>query len=66
MKNIDRPESRKESFKPHLYIGPDNLSTSDVLEDRITGMKNLEEQAEIELFWAGRNLAKRNSTRWAA
>jgi hypothetical protein len=53
---------------PQLNVidGPDMAASDDlqvILEEQ---RKHLEEQAEVEEFWAGRNLAARNSTRRAA
>jgi hypothetical protein len=48
---VERPE-----------LTPDDLPAADLEEER----RLLREQVEAEEFWAGRNLAGRNSARWAA
>ncbi len=48
---VERPE-----------LAPDDLPPADLEAER----KLLKEQVEAEEFWAGRNLAGRNSARWAA
>jgi hypothetical protein len=53
---------------PQLSVidGPE-IATSDELQvDLEEQRRQLREQAEAEEFWAGRNLAARNSTRRAA
>jgi hypothetical protein len=53
---------------PQLSIidGPEIASSDEVQVDLEEERKQLMEQAEAEEFWAGRNLAARNSTRRAA
>ncbi len=53
---------------PQLNVidGPDVASSDEVQVDLEEKRRLLEEQAEAEEFWAGRNLAAQNSTRRAA
>jgi hypothetical protein len=53
---------------PQLSIidGPEIASSDELQVDLEEERKQLMEQAETEEFWAGRNLAARNSTRCAA
>jgi hypothetical protein len=64
--NNDIPEARNDFSHLHLYIGPDNSPSDEIKVDLNEERRHLEEQAEVETYWAGRNLAERHSTRLAA
>ena len=64
--NHNLPEAKTDSTQLHIIQGPDETPVDEfqvVLEEE---RKLIDEQAKAEEFWAGRNLAGRNSTRKAA
>jgi hypothetical protein len=62
--------STREASKnyPHLRIFKklENSLSDEVQVELEEERKQIKQQKETEQFWAGRNLAGRNSTRWAA
>jgi hypothetical protein len=60
------PENSKVYPKIHIVEELENTRSDDINVDLNQERKHLQEQKEAEEFWAGRNLADRNSTRWAA
>ncbi|MGA2797584.1 MAG: hypothetical protein ABSE63_08410 [Thermoguttaceae bacterium] len=64
--NYNLPKITKVIPLLNVIDGPDIASSDELQVDLDLRRKQLEEQAEVEEFWAGRNLAARNSTRRAA
>jgi len=64
--NSNLPEIDKSFPLLNIVEGPENTPSDEVQVDLDEERKHLEEQTEAEEFWAGRNLAARNSTRRAA
>jgi hypothetical protein len=62
----DMLEANKDYPTLRVVEALDNALFEDIQVDLEEERKALEEQARAEEFWAGRNLAKRNSTRRAA
>jgi len=60
------PEGSKNYPQIHIIEELGNTPSDEILVDLEEERKHLEEQKEAEKFWAGRNLARRNSTRCAA
>jgi hypothetical protein len=60
------PETDRDFLQLSLIDGPENTPSDEVQVDLEEERRHLQEQARIEEFWAGRNLAARNSTRRAA
>jgi hypothetical protein len=59
-------ENDKNLLQFNLIEGPENAASIEVQVDLEEERRQLEERAKVEEFWAGRNLAARNSTRRAA
>jgi hypothetical protein len=64
--NYNLPEISKVIPQLNVIDGPDIASSDEYQVDLEEQRKQLKEKAEVEEFWAGRNLAARNSTRRAA
>jgi hypothetical protein len=64
--NYNLPNISKVVPQLSVIDGPDVASSDELQMDLEEERKQLREQAEVEEFWAGRNLAARNSTRRAA
>jgi hypothetical protein len=64
--NYNLPNIGKVIPQLNVIDGPDFESSDELQVDFEEHRKQLEEKAEVEEFWAGRNLAARNSTRRAA
>jgi hypothetical protein len=64
--NYNLPKISKVIPQLNVIDGPDIASSDEFQVDLTEQRKQLKEQAEAEEFWAGRNLAARNSTRRAA
>jgi hypothetical protein len=64
--NYNLPEITKAIPQLHLIDGPEIASSDEFQVDLEEQRKQLKKQAEAEEFWAGRNLAARNSARRAA
>lgn len=64
--SYDTPEIDKDFPLLNIIAGPENMPADDVQVDLEEERKIIQEQAEAEEFWAGRNLAGRNSARKAA
>jgi hypothetical protein len=64
--NYNPPKIKNDISHLQLYIGPENSPSDKIQGDRNAEIRHLKEQAEIEAYWAGRNLAERHSTRIAA
>ena len=64
--NYNLPNIGKVIPQFNVIDGPDIASADEFQADFEEQRKQLKEQAEVEEFWAGRNLAARNSTRRAA
>jgi len=59
-------EASKNNPQLCIFKGQENAISDEVRVELEEERKQAEEQKEVEDFWAGRNLAGRNSTRWAA
>ena len=64
--NYNLPKITKVIPLFNVIDGPDVASSHEFQVDLEEQRKQLKEQAEVEEFWAGRNLAARNSARRAA
>jgi len=64
--NYNLPKNYEHFPQLHITNGPDIAPSDELQVDLEEERKLLKEQAEAEEFWAGRNLAARNSTRRAA
>jgi hypothetical protein len=64
--NYNLPEISKVIPQLNLIDGPEIASSDEFQLDLEEQRKQLREQADAEEFWAGRNLAARNSARRAA
>jgi hypothetical protein len=64
--NYNLPEISKVIPQLNVIDGPDIATSDEYQVDLEEQRKQLKEKAEVEEFWAGRNLAARNSTRRAA
>jgi hypothetical protein len=64
--NYNLPEISKVIPQLNLVDGPEIASSDEFQLDLEEQRKQLREQAEAEEYWAGRNLAARNSARRAA
>ena len=64
--NYNLPKINKVIPQLSVIDGPDIASSDELKVDFEKQRKQLKEQAEVEEYWAGRNLAARNSTRRAA
>jgi hypothetical protein len=64
--NYNLPEISKVIPQLNLIDGPEIASSDEFQLDLEEQRKQLREKAEAEEFWAGRNLAARNSARRAA
>ena len=64
--NYNLPKISKVIPQLSVIDGPDIASSDELQVDLTEQRKQLNERAEAEEFWAGRNLAARNSTRRAA
>jgi hypothetical protein len=60
------PEASSDSPQLRLIEAPEDSPLDDIRVELETEREYLEEQAKVEEYWAGRNLAGRNSTRQAA
>jgi hypothetical protein len=59
-------EASKNNPQLRIFKGLENALSDEVQVEMDEERRQLKEQTETEEFWAGRNLAGRNSTRWAA
>jgi hypothetical protein len=59
-------EASKNNPQLRIFKGLENALSDEVQVKLEEERKQLKDQKETEEFWAGRNLAGRNSTRWAA
>ncbi|MGD0382818.1 MAG: hypothetical protein ABSA77_04790 [Thermoguttaceae bacterium] len=64
--NHNLPKIDKNLPQLSIIEGPEIASSAEVQVDLEEERKQLMKQAEAEEFWAGRNLAARNSARRAA
>lgn len=64
--NENMHEIDKDSSQIHILEGSEEVIVDEVQVDLEEERKHIQEQGETEEFWAGRNLAARNSTRRAA
>jgi hypothetical protein len=60
------PVTSNDSLQLRLVTDSEGTLSDEVQVDLAEERNNIEKLAEAEEFWAGRNLAGRNSTRWAA
>ncbi len=59
-------EASKNNPQLRIFKGQENALSDEAQVELEEERKQLRELKETEDFWAGRNLAGRNSTRWAA
>jgi hypothetical protein len=64
--NTNIPEASKAILHLHIFDRLDLLPSDEIQVDLEEERKQLQEQEAVEEYWAGRNLAMRNSTRRAA
>jgi hypothetical protein len=64
--NDNIPEICKDTMQLHVIEGSENALIDEPQMDLEEERKHIQEKAAAEEFWAGRNLADRNSTRRAA
>jgi hypothetical protein len=64
--NCNLPETKKDFLQFNLIDGPEIIPSDEIQAELEEERRHLEEKARVEEFWAGRNLAARNSTRRAA